>query len=592
MSDFSKARQSRRRFLLNASLLGVAAGVGATGLTACGGGAGTRDGNNAGGRSGKPGETLFIGGLQWEQPTHFNPFGTVPTWPTGQNTMQLVYESLLRFNLVTGELQPGLATELQEPDPHTFVLPIQPKAKWSDGKPVTADDVVYSLTMSQRHDELDKTLWEYVESIDATDEKTVELKLKKQPYNPGIVRQTLASAWVLPKHIWSEYEKEDKPIAEHQNLDPVGSGPYKVDDYNQQHVSYVRDDNYWGKDVFGLPAPKYIDHPIFKDNAAANLAFTRGELDVSQTFLPRIWETWEKDKKPVGTWFKEPPYHIPASTPMLVINCQEKGLDDPRVRRALAHFINYANIADKAMSRYSEPATASMLLPIGSDEKYYDQANVDKHGWKYDVAEGQRILEEEVGAKKGKDGIYVLPDGTRLGPWKIRTPNGWSDWQDACRIIADNAKDAGIDISTEFPDQAQVTEAVNNGNFHFAVWYIAGISPATPWQRFRDVLDDRGVPPKGQQAFYNYGRFKHPDVPELLDKLAAASSDDEIKQISTQLDTIFMENAPMIPVMYRPDQFFEFYESNWTNFPTSENPYAPPQFRGPGVEWLSKLKKV
>jgi len=186
----------------------------------------------------------------------------------------------------------------------------------------------------------------------------------------------------------------------------------------------------------------------------------------------------------------------------------------------------------------------------------------------------------------------VLPDGTRLGPWKIRTPNGWSDWQDACRIIADNAKDAGIDISTEFPDQAQVTEAVNNGNFHFAVWYIAGISPATPWQRFRDVLDDRGVPPKGQQAFYNYGRFKHPDVPELLDKLAAASSDDEIKQISTQLDTIFMENAPMIPVMYRPDQFFEFYESNWTNFPTSENPYAPPQFRGPGVEWLSKLKKV
>lgn len=599
MSNFSKAeqpRRTRRQFLINSSLLGVAAGLGSAGLAACGGGAGTQTGpgKKAAGRAGKPGDTLFVAGFQWAPPVHFNPFGQNAIWPSGEGSMQLLFESLLRYNLLTGELEPGLATELQTPDKNTFVLPIQPDAKWSDGQPLTAADVVYRFELPKRHAELDKSMWDYVDTIEATDDKTVTIKLKTKNYNPGIVKQSLATAWILPKHVWEKYEAEKSTkIGEHKNLEPVGSGPYKIETFNAQQVALVRDDNYWGKTAFGgLPAPKYINHPIFKDNAGGNLAFERGELDVMQQFTPRIWEMWEKKKRPIATWFDKEPYYLAASLPMLVVNCQEKGLSNPKLRRAIAFAIDYKDIADKAMSRYSIPATPSMIVPAGAEEKYYDPAEAEKNGWKFDLAESERIMKEEVKATKGADGIWTLPDGTRCGRWTIQTPQGWSDWNTAVEIVVTNLKKAGFDVVKDFPDQAAVTDKVNSGNFHFTLWYVTGASPAAPYLRIRDVLDDRGVPKRGERAFWNYGRFKDTRVPALLDKLAGSSDEAEMKDLITQLDNIYRDNAPMIPLMQRPDEFYEFSETNWKGFPTDKNPYAPPQFRGAGINWLYKIKKA
>ncbi len=196
---------------------------------------------------------------------------------------------------------------------------------------------------------------------------------------------------------------------------------------------------------------------------------------------------------------------------MLVMNTSKKGLDNPSVRRAIAHCIDYAHIAKTAMSSYSVPAKSSVILPTGSEQKYFNDANVTKYGWKFDTKEAKRILEEDLKAKKGSDGIYKLPDGTRLGPWVVQTPTGWTDWQSALEIVVANAKSIGIDITTKFPQAPQVTQAVQNGDFDLACWSVAGVSPASPWQRFRDVLDSRGVPGTGKNAFYNYGRFKDPD---------------------------------------------------------------------------------
>lgn len=72
-------------------------------------------------------------------------------------------------------------------------------------------------------------------------------------------------------------------------MQPVGSGPYKLQDASPERVVIVRDDNYWGKTVFGgLPKPQYIVHPIFKSNDDGNLAFQQGQLDISQQFTPVI----------------------------------------------------------------------------------------------------------------------------------------------------------------------------------------------------------------------------------------------------------------------------------------------------------------
>ena len=104
-------------------------------------------------------------------------------------------------------------------------------------------------------------------------------------------------------------------------------------------------------------------------------------------------------------------------------------------------------------------------------------------------------------------------------------------------------------------------------------------------------MDDRGVPRPGKTAYYNYNRFSHPDVPGLLDQAAAATDDATRKTALQELDKIYREQIPVIPLMYRPLEFFEFNETNWTNFPTEANPYAPPMWQGAGIRGCSRSRR-
>lgn len=566
---------SRRGFLAVTALTGAAA------LAAC---------SDTGESSGKRRQTLYVGGWQWGTPPNHNPLSPTAGWPIGANQMPIVYESLFRYNQLDGALEPGLAVKLTSPDETTITVGLQSGATWHDGKPVTAEDVVFTFQLGKRHEGVwYANVWDYLEDVVADRPGTVTFKLNPERLNPGIVRTNISQVYILPRHLWERYEAENDKLQEFTNRNPVGSGPYRVKSFNAQRVVLERHDAYWGKKVRGgLPAPKTIIHPIFKDNAATDLAFERGEVDVLQNFTPQIWKMWKDKGKPIGTWYDKPPYHVAGSIPMLVLNTGKKGLDDPRVRRALAFSIDYAHLARTAMSDYSEPVRSSVVIPDGAEEKFFDEANVATHGWSHDPDEARRILEEDLKAVKGGDGVYKLPDGTRLS-FTAQTPSGWSDWQTALRAVADSAKKVGIELKTTFPQAPQVTTAVQNGSFEVAVWYVSGTSPSAPWQRFRDVLDKRGVPKPGTPAYYNYGRFSHPDVPGLLDRAARASASD-VKELYTRLDTIFMDNAPMIPLMYRPLDFFEFNESVWKGFPDAADPYAPPMWRGAGDEWLYKIK--
>ena len=105
----------------------------------------------------------------------------------------MIYESLLRFNLLDGSLAPGLAKELQQPDDHTFMLPLQDGTKWSDGSDLTADDVVFTFELGKTASVNFATVWQYIDSVKATDPRTVEFKLKSKPYNPIIVKNFICA---------------------------------------------------------------------------------------------------------------------------------------------------------------------------------------------------------------------------------------------------------------------------------------------------------------------------------------------------------------------------------------------------------------
>jgi peptide/nickel transport system substrate-binding protein len=375
------------------------------------------------------------------------------------------------------------------------------------------------------------------------------------------------------------------------DTEPVGSGPYKVLSVAPERIALVRDDNYWGQEIFGTPGPKYLVHPIFESNDAGNLAFQNGEIDLSQQFAPQIWQMWETKNLPVGTWHKQEPYYVPGSIPMLFINVHKPGLDNPQVRRALAYAINYPQIAATAMSRYSAPANASLIIPEGADKPFFDAEFVkETGGWEYNPEMAVQILEQELGATKGDDGVYILPDGTRLGPYKAQTPFGWTDWNTAIELVTQSANEVGIEVQSDFPEFPVLNTSVRNGDFDLALWFLAGAAPSSPWSRFRDVLDNRGVPEFGETAFWNYGRFEHPDVPALLDEVAATGDQAKKAELYSQLDEIYRENIPTIPLMYRPLEFYEYNESVWTGFPNADNPSAPPMQSGAGVQLFYQLK--
>ena len=538
-------------------------------------------------------QTLYVGGFQWQPPVNFNILNNNPDWPNqSQNVFFEIYESLFAYNQLSGNLDPLLAKELKTPDATTMDITLQDGTMWQDGQPLTPADVVYTYGLAKTQTDVNyNTLFNYISSITATGDRTLEIKLNPNSLNPGIVKNFLTFIRILPQHVWQAREANGK-LSAVVDTAPVGSGPYKLMDFSTQRIALQRYDNYWGKTVMGgLPAPKYIVHPIVKSNDDGNLAFQNGQIDVMQQFTPQIWKMWQDAKAPVGTWFDQEPYYLAGSIPMLIINTQKKGLDNPLVRRALAYSINYPLIAQTAMSKYSVPVNSSLIIPGGGENQFFNADQVKTNGWSYDPAKAKDILENQLKATKGSDGVYVLPDGTRLGPWSARTPQGWTDWQTAINIVVQNAKATGFDLTEDYPEAGVVTNKIQSGDFDLNLWYIAGQSPATPWQRFRDMLDNRGVPANGQNAFWDFNRFSEPEALPLLDKAAATSNPAEAKQYYTQLDALFMKDIPGIPLMYRPNEFYEFNTSVWTGFPTSKDPSAgTPQFQQAGIFWLYKIK--
>lgn len=533
-------------------------------------------------------ETLYIAGMQWGAPTTFNPLSANAPWPV-DTYFTHIYETLYTFNMISGEIEPLLAADMPTEEEDGITVALQEGTAFQDGEPLTADDVVYSMTLPERQEGIPyAAISDYVSAVEAVDDRTVKLTYNPDRVHPGMVRHLMTQIQILPQHIWEEREADGSSA--YVEMEPVGSGPYQLSVSSAEQVVVTRYEDYWGADVVGMPVPKNLVHPIFDSNDAGNLALQRGEIDLSQQFAPQIWKMWEDQDLPVGTWYKEAPYHVPGNIPIMHVNISRPGLDNPSVRRALAYAIDYAQIAETAMSRYSETVNPSLIVPRGAEEQYFDADAVasSENRWEYNPDRTKEILETELGAKL-EDGVYVLEDGTRLGPWKVQCPYGWTDWMTALEIVAKSAQDAGFDITTEFPEAPVVTTNVQNGDFDLVLWSVSGVTAAGPWLRLRDVLDNRGVPEMGQTAFWNYNRFKSEEAEQLLDKAATAEGA-ELVDIYSQIDEIFRENVPVIPLMYRPLQFFEFNESTWTNFPTDENPYAPPMHYGSGIKILYKLE--
>ncbi|MCB0149454.1 MAG: ABC transporter substrate-binding protein, partial [Caldilineaceae bacterium] len=316
-------------------------------------------------------ETLYFNGQQWGPVVGWNPYASsnnnAMAISQGDNARVTMFETPYLYNMLDGKQYPLLADGdyAWNDDRTELTFKIKPAAMWSDGTPLTAEDVAYTWATHVKYSTpTGAGNVDYIEDIVAVDPQTVVVKAKLgedgKAVNPLLVAAYVSSNYVIQK-AWTEaLEARTGGDATAFMADPaedvVYSGPYHKFFADDTKVVLVRDDNYWGQDasMWGkLPAPKYLAHTIFKDNAAGTTALAAGEVDVSQQFNSNVQDLWEQQNLPISTYLPEPPYGIGASLPTAFYNLESPGLDQLCVRKAIAIAVDYPTIIANAMTNQS-----------------------------------------------------------------------------------------------------------------------------------------------------------------------------------------------------------------------------------------------
>jgi peptide/nickel transport system substrate-binding protein len=538
-------------------------------------------------------ETLYIAGLQWSAVVGWNPYSSnnnnAMGFAAGANAREAIFETPYMYNMLDGQQYPLLADGAWAwNDGMTEItFNIKPAAHWSDGTPVTAEDVAYTWATNIKYETTAGVGYrDYIAAVDAVDADTVVVRAALNEsgaaVNPLQVMAYISSEYVVQKAWTQTLEARAGEDATALKADPaedfVASGPYTKFFADDTKVVYVRDDNYWGQDASmwgALPAPKYLCHVIYADNNAGFLALKAGEVDVSQQFNANVQDLWLVDNLPISTYMPEAPYGVTASLPTAYFNMNSFGLDNVAVRKAIAMAVDYDTIIANAMTNQSPTFTQvprSIMNPTTGEQALYDHAAVADLQWAGNDIEGANALLDEAGVVDSDGDGWRDIDGQKLS-YNAVCPNGWSDWQAAIEIVAAAGQNIGIEITTLFPEWGVYQTVFVNGEQTeydiFMVW-SNGAGPTNPWGRARQLMSAEFA---GTQNNWNgnWGGYVNPRVDELLALIPAETDQDTLVQYYTELTEIYLTDVPSFTLMYRPDQFYTVNESVWTSYPASDD---------------------
>ena len=555
-------------------------------------------------------ETLYFNGQQWGTINNWNPMSA-----NSNNAMAiqqvdsarvLIYETLFLYNMLDGSLQTLLGESYEwNADQSQLTIKLNPAAKWSDGTKVTAEDVVYTFDTHVKYGSTTGNDYSaYIEKVEAKDDTTVVFNSKLDddgvPINPLKVIEYLPKVYVMQKSYLQTVEarnnNEADKVKEDVMDDLVASGPYKPYYDDDQKVVFIRDDNYWGTSLWGsLPAPKYIAHTIFADNAAGDIAFANGEVDVSQQFVSEIWKMWEGGK-PISTYIDDAPYYVCATMPTAFFNVERRGLDKAEVRKAIAMAVDFDQIISTAMSGYSptfKDVPRSLMNPTAAEQALVDQAALsDLQFTGKDIEGANKLLDEAGVVDTDGDGIREI-DGENLS-YKAECPEGWSDWNASLEIVAAAGKEIGINIETYFPDANTFYDDMTTGNFDICMWSPPGASISNPWTRSMALLSSTYNELEVNWSG-NFGGFTSEKADEILAKIPTEQDQAKLKEYYTELSKIYLEEVPSFSLMYRPQVFHTVNESVWTGFPQQDDGNNIPPLDctdGYGVAALYHLKNI
>ncbi|MEW1629417.1 ABC transporter substrate-binding protein [Streptomyces sp. NPDC089173] len=518
-------------------------------------------GANKGGGSGAAG-VLTLGKPDGPQTNNSNPFLNTSAGAT-LGYRYMIYEPLAMTNMIkpTDKADPWLATDwVWESNFTKVTFTLDERAKWADGKPLTAADVEFTFNLLKKHSALN---WNGIpfDGIAVEDGKVVLTFKESQFVNQNKIIQT----FIVPKHIWEKVENPET----WPNRTPVGSGPYKLKTFTPQTTTLTATPAYWN----GKTKVKELRYTAYNDNSAATTALATGKVEWSFVFMPNHKQLFiDKDPKNHKLWF-------PSGLGIhgLWFNTARKPFDNPALRKAMAMVVDRKAIHIQAQATLYPEITNPTGIPLPAGEPFlapeYQGANT-----KPDVAGAKKLLDEAGFTLSG--GVLKDPSGKPV-TLTFTDPAGWNDYITGLAIIKDNIKQLGIEAKVK----TQTAEAwgvdVANGNFDATLrWTNSG---ATPYDMYQNVMDGALLQPIGKSSQQgNFGRFKSDEATDALKEYANAKDEKTRTKALNIVQKIFVDQAPMIPTAAAPIGA-EYSTKNWIGWPTEANPYAPPQHTQPSA---------
>ena len=419
-----------------------------------------------------------------------------------------LYSRLFRAN-PDGSLEPGLAESYEvSPDNTTYTFHLR-DAKFSDGEPITAQDVVFSyLRLRDNPDSAYSSPFKVIKDVQAVDTKTVVITLDAPAGTfPGAFE--MYNAGIVPQHAVEAMGEEEFGKM------PVVSGPYKVREWRpNDRVILERNPYYWREGLPIIDVVEIIEVP--NDNTRVSM-LRSGEVDVIQS---TPWVNLEEMKKEEGI---KVPLDSSTIINIILLNHKLPLIQNFNVRKAMALGIDVKAIVDSVT--FGNAKVANSLLP--SALQYY---NPDQPAFEYNPDEAKRLV-EEAGAVGAEIEFLVV--------------SGSSDQELSTLLIQDQLKKIGLNVKITQVDLSTWWEMVPAGEYGATItwWYNETPDPdlAVRWA----LCGTCGV-----DSFYSF--YNNERINELTELGLRAPDQEQRKLYYYELQKIAMDEVGQIPLYYPP----------------------------------------
>ncbi|AUG55208.1 hypothetical protein CSC3H3_17915 [Thalassospira marina] len=490
----------------------------------------------------------------------------------------LMYDTLLVQSLDEPFSEYGLvAQKVEVPEDRSYAtFFINPKARFQDDTPITADDVIFSFnTLVEKGNPTYRQYYASVDHLEKLDDLTVKFVFK--PGDNLELPLILGDIPILPEHYW-----KDRDFTKTTFDIPVGSGPYKIKNFEPgRHITYERVKNYWAKDVpsaKGMYNFDTIRYDYYRDLDVERQAFFAGEYYYRSEHSSREWATgYDKPAVRNGNIKKELiPNHQPRGMQGFVLNARRPLFADHRVRRALQYAMDFQWL-NRAMfygayqrtdSYFVNSELASSGLPQGEElevlNKFRDQLPADLFTKpyslpNYDAENGRRMALRESMTLLNEAG-WELRDQKLVNkktgePFRFSLMLRQPGFDKIALMMQARLRQLGIEMDFRLIDTGQWINRLQSYDFDMtSFWWQQSLSPGNE-QRF--YWSSAAADQPGNR---NFAGIKDPVVDQIIDLVISAESRESLVQRTRALDRVLLWGDYTIPQWYQASDRMAYWD--------------------------------